>query len=122
MEIFEEFVNIAFHSGSRGRYTKGFGTSTPVDTLANLQRLYRKPRYQEIDAALLCLNNPTNRMQPVEFMLIWTEELKLFLLSKPDEDRAITKPNLISYAMIELTMTRGMYAKGPINGKKATTG
>ena len=69
MEIFEEFVNIAFHSGSRGRYTKGFGTSTPVDTLANLQRLYRKPSYQELDTVLLRLNETMNRMQPVDVML-----------------------------------------------------
>ena len=40
--IFEEVVEPAFHSGSRGLDTKGFGTTAPVDILANLQRLYGK--------------------------------------------------------------------------------
>ena len=56
-----------------------------------------------------------NRMsiiQPVEVMLRGIEEVKLFLLSNPDEDRALTKPNLISYALVKLTKTGRMYAKG----------
>ena len=61
---------------------------------------------------MLSLNEPTNRMQLVEVMLRGIEEVKLFLLAKPDKDRALTKPNLISYALIKLTKTGAMYAKG----------
>ena len=61
---------------------------------------------------MLSLNEPTNRMQLVEVMLRGIEEVKLFLLAKPDKDRALTKPNLISYALIKLTKTGGIYAKG----------
>ena len=45
-------------------------------------------------------------------MLIGIKEVQLFLLANPDEDRALTDPNLISYALIKLTKTRGMYDKG----------
>ena len=50
-------------------------------------------------------------MQPVEVMLRGIEEVKLFLVSNPDEDRVLTEPNLISYALIKLTKTGDMYAK-----------
>ena len=64
-KTFEEVVDPPFHSGSRGLSTKGFGATLPVDIMANLQRLYGKPIYQELDAALLRLNKPMNVMQPV---------------------------------------------------------
>ena len=63
--FFEEVVDPTFHSGRRGLSTNGFVTTPPVDILYNLQRLYGKPIYQELDAALLRLNEPMNRMQPV---------------------------------------------------------
>ena len=101
--MFEEVVDPAFHSGIRGLATKVFGTMSPVDILANLQRLYGKPVYQGIDAVLLRLNNPMNQIQPVEVMLRGIEELQLFLLSNTEEERELTDPNLISYALIKLT-------------------
>ena len=82
----EEVVDPAFHSGSRGLPTKRFGTTPPVDIMANLQRLYGKPSYQELDSALLHLNNQMNRMQPVEVMLRGIEEVQIFLLANPDKD------------------------------------
>ena len=68
-EISKEVVNPAFHFGRRGLTTKGFVTTPPVDILENIQRLYVKPSYQELNAALLSLNEPMNRIQPVEVML-----------------------------------------------------
>ena len=72
-KIFEEVVDPAFRSGSRGLVTKGFGTMPPVDILANLQPLYGKSSYQEFDAVLLRLYEPMNIMQPVEVILIGIE-------------------------------------------------
>ena len=40
------------------------------------------------------------------------EEVQLFLLANPDNDRALTKPNLISYTLIKFTKIGGMYVKG----------
>ena len=51
-------------------------------------------------------------MQLVEVMLRGIKEVQLFLLANPDEDRALTEPNIISYALIKLTKPGGMYAKG----------
>ena len=61
---------------------------------------------------MLCLNEPMNRMQAVEIMLRVIKEVKLFLLYNPAKERALTEPKLISYALIKLTNTRGMHAKG----------
>ena len=58
MNFFEEVVDPASHFGSRGLSTKVLGTMPPVDTLSNLQRLYG-----------IHLNEPMNRMQPVEVMI-----------------------------------------------------
>ena len=60
--IMEEVFNPAFHSSSRGLSTKGFGTTPPVDILANLQCIYGKTSYQELNAALICIKKTMNRM------------------------------------------------------------
>ena len=59
--MFGEVLNPAVHSGSRGLVTKVFGTTPPVNILANLQHLYDKASYQELDAALLSLNDPMKK-------------------------------------------------------------
>ena len=41
-----------------------------------------------------------------------TEEVKLFLLANPDKYLSLTEPKVISYALIKLTKTGGMYARG----------
>ena len=68
------FKSPTFHSGIRGISTKGLGTTPPFDILANLQRLYGKPSFQKLNATLLHLNKPTNKMQLVEVMLRGIEE------------------------------------------------
>ena len=68
-KMFEEVVDPAFQYGSRGLATKGFSTTPPVDILVNIQRLYGKTSYQELDAVLLRLNDPMNIIQPVEVVL-----------------------------------------------------
>ena len=88
--IFEEVVDPDFHYVIRGRCTKVFGTTAPVDILANLQYIYGKPIYQELDTALLRLNYPMNRMQTVEVVLRGIKEVKIFLLVDPDKDHALT--------------------------------
>ena len=84
----------------------------PVDILEKLQRLYGKPSYQELDAELLRLNKPMNIMQPVEVMIRGIKEVKLFLLAITDKYRDLNEPNLISYALIKITKTGGIYSKG----------
>ena len=80
--------------------------------LANLQCLYVKPSFRDIDATLLQLNELMNQIQLVKVIIIVIEEVQLFLLSHPNGKRALTEQNLISYALIKLTKTRGMYSKG----------
>ena len=117
--IFEEVIKPDFHYLIRGQSTKGFGTTAPIDILANLQYiLYGKLIYQELDVAMLRLNYPMNRVQTVKVMLRGITEVKIFLLFNPDKDRALTEPNLISYALIKLTKPGGMYAKGIKNCQK----
>ena len=112
MKLFKKVVNPDFHFGIIGPATKGFVTTPLVDILENIQRLYGKSIYQELEASLLRLSKLMNIIQPVEVMIRGIEEVKLFLLYNLDEDCALTKPNLISYALIKFTQTRGMYAKG----------
>ena len=105
-KMFKESINPALHFGIRGMDTEGFVTMPPVEILANLKRLHGKPIYQEIDAALIYLNQPMNQMQTIEVMIRVIEDLQLFLLANPGKDRAFTKTNLISNALIKLTKTR----------------
>ena len=78
----------------------------------NLQCHHGKPSYKELDAALLQLNEPINILQPVEVMLRGIKEVQLLPLANPYKDRTLTEPNLISYALIKLTKTGGIYTKG----------
>ena len=75
--MFEEVVDPAFHSGRRGIAIKGFGTTPPVEIMANLQKIYVKLSYQELDTVLIHLKYPMNRMQPVEVMLRGIKEVRL---------------------------------------------
>ena len=96
MKIFKEVINPAFHSISHGLATQVFGTTPPVNILDNLQRLYGKTSYQELDAALLRLNEQIKWMQPVEVMIIVIEEVQLFLLANTDREGSLTEPNIMS--------------------------
>ena len=51
-------------------------------------------------------------MQPVKVMLRGINEVHFFLLANADEYRVLTESNQINYALIKLTKTGGMYAKG----------
>ena len=45
-------------------------------------------------------------------MLRGIKEVQIFLLANLEKGRKLTETNLISYALIKLTKTGGMYAKG----------
>ena len=109
--MFKEVIDPDLHSDSCRMATKGFDTTPPVNILTNLQRLYKKPSYQELDAKLQCLNKPMNRMQPVEVMLRGIKEVQPLLLYNSEEEHALEEPNLSSYALIKTHKTGGMYKK-----------
>ena len=46
---------------------------------------------QELDQALLRLNKPMDRNQPVEVMLKGMEEIQMFLMTHPDGDRELSE-------------------------------
>ena len=55
---FEDVIDPAFHTGSRGLATGGFGNTKTYDVLAHMHSLYRKPSLTELEGALLRLNRP----------------------------------------------------------------
>ena len=65
----------------------------------------------ELEGALLRLNNPMNRSHPIEVMLRLIEEVHIFFLANPEEDRQLSEPNLIGYALIKLSKCGGMYTR-----------
>ena len=89
---------------------QGFGTTTPSQILTRLITLYGKPSLNELEQALLHLNEPMDRFQPLEVMLRGVEEVKLFLLSSPDEHQQLPDALMIRYVLIKLTNT-GLCAK-----------
>ena len=101
----------AFHTGSCGLATRGYGNKNPYDVLSHIHSLYGKPSLTELEGALLRLNEPMNRSHPIEVMLRVIEEVQIFLLSNPEEDRQLSETNLIGYALIKLSKCGGMYAK-----------
>ena len=112
-KTFEDVIDPAFHTGSRGLATRGFRNTKPYNVLDHIHSLYGKPSLTELEGALLRLNEPMNRSHPIEVMLRGIEEVKIFLLTNPEEDRQLSELNLIGYALIKLSKCEGMYAKSP---------
>jgi hypothetical protein len=112
--LFERIIDEAYHSGGTqvaGLGRRGFGNDEPPDIIARLKRLYGKPSLQELDQALLRLNDPMDRNLPVEVMLKSVEEIQMFLMAHPDGDRQMSDVNLISYGTIKLSKCGGLYSK-----------
>ena len=90
----EYVIDPAFHTGSRGLATRGFGNTKPYDVLAHMHLLYGKPSLTELEGALLRLNEPMKRNHSIEVMLQGIEEVQILLLANPKEYRQLSKPNL----------------------------
>ena len=110
-KTYKDVIDHAYHTGSRGLATRGFRNTKPYDVLAHIHSLYGKPSLTELEGALLRLNKPMNRNHPIEVMLRGIEEVRIFLLANPEEDRQLSEPILIGYALIKLSKCGGMYAK-----------
>ena len=109
--ILEVTIDVAYHAGNTAMADKGFGKYTPVEVLQHLQQRYGLPSYGEIDQAMARLQEPMDRMQPIEVMLRQIEEVQMFLLASPEEGREHSDVTLIQYALIKLSKTGGMYTK-----------
>ena len=112
--LFERIIDEAYHSGGTGvagLVRREFGNDEPPDILARLKRLYGKPSLQELDQALLRLNDPMYWNQPVEVMLRLMEATQMFLMAHPDGNREMSDVNLISYGTIKLSKCGGLYTK-----------
>ena len=97
---------------SRTRLTGIYQQQTTRYIQSNIQRLYGKPTIQELYQALLGLNNPMERDQPIEVMLKSMEEIQTFLMAHPDGDQELSKVNSIPYGSIKLPKYKGLYSKG----------
>ena len=89
----------------------GFGSITALHIISRMQLKYGKPGIWEIRKALLCLYEPMDRDMPIEVMLQSLEEVQIFLLAIPEDNRELTEVNLIDHALIKLSETDGFYTK-----------
>ena len=102
-------IDPAYHLENMDR--QGFGKYEPPAILARLQHLYGQPSLGDIDTDILHINNPMDLNQPVDVMLRATEEVQMFLLAHPKAGQELADTNLISYTLIKLNKTGGVYAK-----------
>ena len=51
-KTFKDVIDPAFHTGSRGLATRGFGNTNPYDILAHIHSLYGKPSLTELEGVL----------------------------------------------------------------------
>ena len=112
--LFEQIIDKAHHSGGTGVTDlprQGFRINKLPNIYVRLQWLYGKPTIQELDQALLQLNKPMNRNQPVGVMLKGMEEIQKFLMAHPDGGTELSNMNLISYGSIKLSKCSGLYTK-----------
>ena len=110
VQVFEDAIPSAYHSGSTVMGQQGFGNLAPRDILFRLMHLYGKPSLEELERALQRFHKPMDRNAPVEVMLRDVEETQMFLMANADEDRALKETQLITYALIKLAGA-GLYSK-----------
>ena len=89
----------------------GFGPLTAPQIISHMQLNYGKPGIGEIKKALLRLNEPMDHDIPIDIMLRSLEEVHMFLLASPEENRELTEVNLNEHAEIKLSETGGFYTK-----------
>ena len=109
--ISEEVIDPVYHSGRIGMADEGFGLLIPPIILPHLQQLYGKPSISLINSNWLQLNASIDRNQPIEVMMCHIEEVQMFLLANPEEGQQFTEIQLITNALIKLSVAGGMYAK-----------
>ena len=110
---FERCIDKNFHSSASGRMgQRGFGNDQPCNIIKRLMALYGKTTVQELEGTLKRLLNPMEQNDPIKVMLRDIEDVQMFLLAHPEGDKEMSEPQLINYAMIKLSKTGGLYAKG----------
>ena len=89
--------------------TTEFGQLTSPQIISRMQLNYGKPGIGKIEKALLRLNEPMNPNTPIEVMLRSLEEVQIFLMAIPEENRELTEFNLIDHALIKISEKGGFY-------------
>ena len=97
----------------------GFVPLMAPQIISCVQLNNKKSGIGEIKKALLRLNEPMDRNMPIEVMLRILEEVHMFLLASPEENRELTEVNIIDHALIKLSETGGFYTKALENGMAA---
>ena len=109
LTLLERVIELAYHSAQMRRHV--FGNDELPDIITRLQCLYGQQILGELYMALLHLNNPMDQNQLVEVMLRAIKEVQMFLLAHPKACQELANKNLISYSLINLKKTGGMYTK-----------
>ena len=81
----------------------GFGPLTAPQIISRMQSNYGKPGIGEIKKELLRLNEPMDRNMPIEVILKSLEEVQMFLLASPEDNRELAEVHLIDHALIKLS-------------------
>ena len=109
LTLLERVIDPAYHLAQMFRHS--FGNDEPPTILKRLKHLYGQPSLVELNTALLHPNNPIDRNQPVEVMLLAIKEVHMFLLAHPEAGQKLSDMNLILYTLINLNKTGDMYTR-----------
>ena len=109
--IFECAIDTAYHTRATVMGVSGFGPLTAPQIISCMQLNYRKLGIGEIKKALLRLNEPMNHNMPIYFMLWSLEEVQMFFLASPEDNRELTEVYIINHAWTKLSETGGFYTK-----------
>ena len=97
-----------------------FGNNETPTIIEYQKRLYGTLSLKELDQALLLLHSPMDHNQPVEVMILTTEEFQMILMAHPYGDNEIRNVNIISYATIKLSKCGGLYNRATERWKSKT--
>ena len=85
--ILKGVINTGYHTGATAMGATVFGPLMALQIISRMQLNYRKPGIGEIKKALLRLNDPMDHDMPIVVILRSLEEVQMFLLASPEENR-----------------------------------
>ena len=109
--LFERVIPVIYHLGGTAMGIGGFGTQTAYQIKEALRSRFGTPTDAEMKEALVKMETPMIRDEPIEVVLRMMEEVQLFLLAHPEGGHEMTEVQLIRNVIMKMRDLGGLWTR-----------
>ena len=109
--LFERVIPVIYHLGGTAMGIGGFGTQTAYQIKEALRSRFGTPTDAEMKEALVKMETPMIRDEPIEVVLRMMEEVQLFLLAHPEGGHEMTEVQLIRNVIMKMRDLGGVWTR-----------